>query len=147
MLPFAPGRVSERTCCPHVSVSFAPTSRTRMSDVPPGGAPTSIRIGLDGHGGEDGAGVCAYERLQKHDTVATAAVRAFISSLLLTAGRRLLRPGERGCIVSQGDAGASRDVSEEFKCRKCVCRALRFRSTGSVQGRIRRSSNRWAWED
>src|SRR6185503_10949286 len=46
--PAAPGRLSITTGCPHFSVSLGPISRARMSEVPPGGNGTTMRIGLAG---------------------------------------------------------------------------------------------------
>src|SRR5208282_2788209 len=50
MLPAAPGRLSMTTGCPNDSASRCPTSRARMSVVPPAGNGTTSRIGLLGYG-------------------------------------------------------------------------------------------------
>src|SRR5512134_2721080 len=49
MFALAPGRLSTITGCFHCSVSFWPTARDRMSDVPPAGNGTMMRIALAGY--------------------------------------------------------------------------------------------------
>jgi hypothetical protein len=46
--PLAPGRLSTMICWPQLSVSFAPITRARMSDVPPATLAMIMRIGLTG---------------------------------------------------------------------------------------------------
>src|SRR5689334_37268 len=56
MLPLAPERLSTSTDCHHASVNLMPTSRARMSEVPPGGYGMMKRTGLEGY---DAAGLPA----------------------------------------------------------------------------------------
>ena len=49
MLPPAPGRFSILTCCPSDLVNCSAITRARMSVACPGGNPTRMRIGFDGH--------------------------------------------------------------------------------------------------
>src|SRR2546423_11521390 len=48
MMEFAPGLLSMTTGWPQVSCILAPTMRAMMSLPPPGGKPTTMRIGLAG---------------------------------------------------------------------------------------------------
>src|ERR1700674_1982915 len=49
MAPAAPGFFSTSTCCPHISVSFAPKTRAIRSELPPGGYETISLTGLLGY--------------------------------------------------------------------------------------------------
>jgi hypothetical protein len=46
--PLAPGRLSTITCCFQLSVSLAPITRARISDVPPARLAMTKRIGFAG---------------------------------------------------------------------------------------------------
>src|SRR5438309_7893319 len=68
MVPVAPARFSMRTVVFHISCSFCPITRARMSVPPPGAKPTMMRIGPPGR-------VCALSMGDARAAAAPAATK------------------------------------------------------------------------
>src|SRR5438874_1901167 len=79
MMEFAPGLLSITTGWPQVSCIFAPTTRAMMSLPPPGGNPTTMRIGFDGQ-------VCP-ELVEGPNAAVAAAHSAMHAMCFVNAGR------------------------------------------------------------
>src|SRR5580765_506732 len=74
MLPPAPGRLSATTATPRSFAISSAMSRVRKSPEPPGGKPTTMRIGLAGN-------ACANAEPQKRQRSSTRSTRALSRAL------------------------------------------------------------------
>src|SRR6185503_2602392 len=127
MLPPAPGRLSATTATPRSFAISSAMSRVRKSPDPPGGNPTTRRIGLAGN-------ACAKTEVQNSQTSRTRNMQSPPASSLALSRARAHYP--RGC--GRRDAGAAAGArkgrgSDTYDRR--VADAHHRRSAGAGGGR------------
>src|SRR2546425_1438783 len=100
MIELAPGLLSMRTGWPQVSCIFAPIMRAMMSLPPPGGKPTTMRIGFEGYACAQAPAAAAHSA----NSARNLAVLIFpprVEPLMISPMAEKLRPIRR--VVTEND--------------------------------------------